>query len=90
MSRFEGQVFSNRLAALRHNRLMAGQFFVATVPGENPRSVYVVAVSLHAAQLALVDYLMGVTKWSKKKQDEQYIAELEAETAKKQEDVDLP
>lgn len=46
------------------------------------RVVYVVAVSLHAAQLALVDYLMEVTKWTKKKQDELYIAALEAETSK--------
>lgn len=91
MSRVEVRVFTDRLAALRYNREQSGQFFEATVPGEEPKTVYVVAVSLHAAQLALVDYLMDVTKWTKKQQDEQYIAALEAETAKKQqEDKDQP
>ena len=83
MSRVEEKVFDDKLAALRYNREQSGQFFAASVPGEERKVVYVVAVSLHAAQLALVDYLMDVTKWSKKKQDEQYIESLEAETAKK-------
>ncbi len=83
MSRVEEKVFDDKLAALRYNREQSGQFFAASVPGEEWKTVYVVAVSLHAAQLALVDYLMDVTKWSKKKQDEQYIEALEAEAAKK-------
>ena len=90
MSRVEVRVFTDRLAALRYNREQAGQFFSA-IAQQEPKTVYVVAVSLHAAQLALVDYLMDVTKWTKKQQDEQYIAALEAETAKKQqEDKDQP
>jgi len=91
MSRVEEKVFTDRLPALRYNREHSGQFFEATVPGDEPHTVYVVAVSLHAAQIALVAYLMNVTKWTKKKQDEQYIAALEAESdKKKQQDVDLP
>ena len=78
MSRIEGRVFTDKLEALRYNREQSGQFFVASVPGEERQRVYVVAVSLHRAQIALVDYLMDVTKWSKKKQDEQYIEALEA------------
>ena len=78
MSRFEEKVFTNKLEALRYNREQSGQFFEATVPGEEPKTVYVVAVSKHRAQIALVDYLMDVTKWSKRKQDEQYIEALEA------------
>ena len=81
MSRIEGRVFTDKLAALRYNREQAGQFFEATVPGEEPKTVYVVAVSLHAAQIALVAYLMDVNKWSKRKQDEQYIAALEEVTS---------
>ena len=85
--RIEGRVFTDKLEALRYNRLPEGQrFFEATVPGEEPKTVYVVAVSLHAAQLALVGYLMGINKWSKKKQDEQYIEALEAT----QEDKEQP
>ena len=83
MSRVEAQVFTDKLAALRYSREQSGQFFAASVPGDERKVVYVVAVSLHAAQLALVDYLMDVTKWSKKNQDEQYIEALEAEAAKK-------
>lgn len=83
MSRVETQVFTDKLAALRYSREQSGQFFVASVPGEARQRVYVVAVSVHAAQLALVDYLMDVTKWSKRKQDEQYIEAMEAEAAKK-------
>ena len=90
MSRVEEKVFTDKLAALRYNREQSAQFFAASVPGEERKVVYVVAVSLHAAQLALVDYLMDVTKWSKKKQDEQYIEALEAETAKEPEDRDQP
>ena len=78
MSRFAEQVFTDKLAALRYNRGQSGQFFEATVPGDEPTTVYVVAVSLHRAQLALVAYLMGVTKWSKRKQDDEYIEALEA------------
>lgn len=88
--RVEGRVFTDRLTALRYNREQAGQFFAASVPGEEPKIVYVVAVSLHAAQIALVAYLMDVNKWSKRKQDEQYIAALEAETNKGEEDRDQP
>ena len=86
MSRVEERVFTDKLAALRYNREQSGQFFEATVPEKEPKTVYVVAVSLHRAQIALVDYLMDVTKWSKKKQDEQYIAALEAT----QEDKEQP
>jgi len=83
MSRVEERVFTDKLIALRYNREQSGQFFEATVPeGENPRQVYIVAVSLHSAQLALVDYLMDVTRWLKRKQDEQYIASLESWTDK--------
>jgi hypothetical protein len=90
MSRVEEKVFTDKLAALRYNREQSGQFFVATVPGEQPKTVYVVAVSRHAAQIALVAYLMGLEKWTKKQQDEQYIAALEAETVKPPEDRDQP
>lgn len=90
MSRFVERVFTDRLSALRYNREQCGQFFEATVPGEEPETVYVVAVSVHRARVALVIYLMSVEKWTKKKQDEQYIAALEAEAAKPQEDKDQP
>ena len=89
MSRAEAKVFTDKLEALRYNRVQSGEFFEATVPGEKPQTVYVVAVSLHSAQLALVAYLMGVTKWPKRKQDEQYIAALEAETVKAEEHLRL-
>jgi hypothetical protein len=82
MTRVEGKVFTDKLEALRYNREQAGEFYEATIPGEEPKTVYVVAVSLHRAQVALVDYLMDVTKWPKRKQDVQYIAALEAETGK--------
>lgn len=90
MSRVEEKVFTDKLAALRYNREQSGQFFEASVPGEEPKTVYVVAVSLHRAQITLVDYLMDVTKWSKKKQDEQYIASMEAKMEKEEEDKDQP
>lgn len=90
MSRVEEKVFTDKLAALRYNREQAGQFFEATVPGEEPKTVYVVAISLHRAQMALVAYLMDVTKWSKKKQDEQYIDAMEAKIEKEVEDKDQP
>ena len=89
MSRVEEKVFTDRLAALRYNREQSAQFYAATIPGEEPENVYVVAISLHRAQIALVAYLMGLTKWSKKQQDEAYIAALEAEAAKP-EDKDQP
>ena len=82
MSRVEERVFSDKLAALRYNREQSGQFFEATVPYKEPKELYIVAVSEHRAQIALVDYLMDVNKWSKKKQDEQYIAALEEESRK--------
>lgn len=83
MSRVEEQVFTDKLAALRYNRAQSAQFFSATVPGDEPKELYIVAVSLHRAQMALVAHLMGPMKWTKKMQDEEYIASLEAETAKK-------
>lgn len=83
MSRFEEKVFTELLPALRYNREQCGQFFEATVPGKEPKTVYVVAVSLHRAQIALVDYLMLVTKWTKREQDEEYINALEVEASKK-------
>lgn len=95
----EEKVFTEKLEALRYNREQSGQFFEATVPyGKGPQSLYIVAVSEHRAQLALVGYLMGLTKWPKKKQDEEYIAALEAEADKikqaeadkKKQDLDLP
>lgn len=49
---------------------------------EKDNTLYVVAVSLHRAQVALVAYLMGVTRWTKKLQDEHYIEALEFEAAK--------
>jgi hypothetical protein len=80
MSRVEERVFTDKLAALRYNREQAGQFFVASVAYlDEPETLYVVAISEHRAQLSLVAYLMGVTKWSKKKQDEEYTAALEEE-----------
>jgi hypothetical protein len=82
MSRFEERVFTDKLLALRYNREHGGGFFEATVPGEEPKTLYVVAVSKHRAQVALVAYLMGITKWTKKKQDEQYIVALEGEMDK--------
>lgn len=87
MSRVEAKVFTDKLAALRYNREQSVEFYETTVPGEKPQTVYVVAISLHSAQLALVAYLMGVTKWPKKKQDEQYIASLEAEADKANEQL---
>jgi len=92
MSRVEEKVFTDKLEALRYNREHSGQFFEAIVPyKDEPETLYVVAVSEHRAQLALVAYLMDVTKWTKKKQDEEYIEALEAESdKKKQQDVDLP
>ena len=88
MTRFEERVFTDKLTALRYNRTHSGQFFEATVPGEEPQALYVVAVSKHRAQVALVDYLMGVTKWSKKQQELQYIEALEDGMAKSEEDED--
>lgn len=83
MSRAEAKVFTDKLEALRYNREQSVQFFEATVPyKDEPKKLYVVAISEHSAQLALVAYLMGVTKWPKRKQDEQYIEALEAEAAK--------
>ena len=90
MSRFVERVFTDRLPALRYSREHFGQFFEAIVPGEEPKTVYVVSVSRHRAQVALVAYLMDVTKWSKKKQGEQYIAALEAETVKQTKEEDQP
>ena len=91
MSRFEERVFTDRLSALRYNREHCGQFFKATVPGEEPTILYVVAISKHRAQVALVSYLMDVTKWKKKQQDEQYIAALEDEMDdKSEEDEEQP
>ena len=91
MSRVEEKVFTDKLAALRYAREQVGQFFVASVPGDEGRQrVYVVAISLHRAQIALVDYLMDVTKWSKKKQDVEYIAAMEAKMEKGEEDKDQP
>lgn len=96
---FEEKVFTEKLDALRYSREQSGQFFEATVPyGKGPESVYIVAVSEHRAKLALVGYLMGLKKWPKKKQDEEYIAALEAEAEKakqvdadkKKQDLDLP
>lgn len=79
MSRVEEKVFTDKLSALRYNREQSAQFFEATIPyKDEPKDVYVVAVSKHRAQVALVDYLMALQKWPKKKQDEQYIAALEA------------
>lgn len=94
----EEKVFTEKLEALRYNREQSGQFFEATVPYKEPKTLFIVAVSEHRAQLALVAYLMGVTKWPKKKQDEEYIAALEAEAdkskqaeaEKKKQDLDLP
>lgn len=80
MSRVEEKVFESKLEALRYNREHGVQFFSANIPGNEergPKKVYVVAVSLHRAQIALVDYLMDLTKWPKRLQDDSYIEELE-------------
>lgn len=83
MSRVEEKVFTDKLAALRYNRERSAQFFAATIPAGEAKEIYVVAVSLHRAQMALVNYLMGPVKWNKKEQDSEYIKALEAEAAKK-------
>jgi len=81
MYRVQEKVFDNQLEALRYNRKHSAMFFTAKIPprGEDQeKTVYIVAISLHRAQIALVDYLMDITKLSKKQQDEAYIKELEA------------
>ena len=76
MTRLETQVFTDKFTALRYCQDQSGEFFAATVPGEEPKTVYVVSVSMHRAQVALVDCLMGVTKWSRKKQNYEYLGVL--------------
>lgn len=86
MSRVEGQVFTDKLEALRHFRGSAGKFFETSgVVEETRKPLYVVAVSEHQAKLALVEYLMPLKKWDRKEMDRQYIAALEDEMAKKPE-----
>ena len=49
------------------------------------------AASEHQAKLFLVEYLMPLDKWDRKKSNDQYIAALEDEMANKQEeDKDQP
>lgn len=79
----EDKVFTDKLAALKYSRQNEGMFFEANVPsteaGEPAMPIYIVALSEYRARLVLVDYLMPITKWAKKRQDDEYIAALEAE-----------
>lgn len=77
MSRFESQVFTDKLASLKYCRENDGKFYAATIPGKKPELVFVVAVSQHQATLALVSYAMPLKQWNKKDQESNYINELE-------------
>jgi len=84
MSKIEGQVFTDKLEALRYARGSAGKFFETSgvVAAAHKQPLYVVAASEHQANLLLVEYLMPLEKWDRKKVNEQYIAALEDEMAK--------
>ena len=90
MSKIEGQVFTDKLEALRYARGSAGKFFETSgvVDGSERQPLYVVAASEHQANLLLVEYLMPLDKWDRKKVNEQYIAALEDEMDSKAEDED--
>ena len=88
MSRFEAQVFTEKLAALKFCREEekegAVYFAEVEIPAPDAKlpsialsEVYVVAVSEHAAKQALLDFLMPLKKWAKADRDSQYIEALE-------------
>jgi len=84
MSKIEGQVFTDKLEALRYARGSAGNFFETSgvVDGTERQPLYVVAASEHQANLLLVEYLMPLDQWNRKQVNERYIAALEDEMAK--------
>jgi len=88
VSKIEGQVFTDKLEALRYARGSAGKFFETSgvVEGDERQSIYVVAASEHQAVLLLVEFLMPLDKWDRKKVNEQYIAALEDEMDSKSEE----
>lgn len=88
MSKIEGQVFTDKLEALRYARGSAGKFFetYGMVKEAYRQPLYVVAASEHQANLLLVEYLMPLDKWDRKKVNEQYIAALEDEMDSKSEE----
>lgn len=93
MSKVEGQVFTDKLEALRHARGSAGKFFETShvTHEQEKQPLYVVAASEHQAKLLLVEYLMPLAKWDRKKVNEQYIVALEDEMENKsEEDKDQP
>lgn len=88
MSKVEGRVFTDKLEALRHLRTSAGKFFETSgwVGEAGKKPLYVVAASEHQAKLSLVQYLMPLGKWDRKKVNDQYIAALEDEMDSKSEE----
>lgn len=83
MSKVKGQVFTDKLEAFRHARSAAGKFFETSgVVDTDKQPLYVVAVSEHQAKLSLVEFLMPLVKWDRKKVNEQYIVALEGEMDK--------
>jgi len=84
MSKIEGQVFTDKLEALRYARGSSGKFFetYGMVKEAYRQPLYVVAASEHQANLLLVEYLMPLDQWNRKQVNEQYIAALEDEMAK--------
>lgn len=79
MSKIEGQVFTDKLEALRYTRGSAGKFFETSgvVDGTERQPLYVVAASEHQANILLVEYLMPLKKWDRKTVNGLYIAALE-------------
>ena len=93
MSKIEGQVFTDKLEALRYARSSAGKFFETSgvVDGTERQPLYVVAASEHQANILLVEYLMPLKKWDRKTVNGLYIAALEdAMDGKSEEDEDNP
>ena len=86
MSKVEGQVFTDKLEALRYARGSSGKFFETSgvVEEAHKQPLYVVAASEHQANLLLVEYLMPLERWDRKKVNEQYITALEDEMANKE------
>ena len=80
----ESMIFKNKLEALKHARTVDGQFFESTTLGTTPETFYVVAASEHQANQALVQYLIPLQKWDKRKRDREYIAALEDAAEAKQ------
>lgn len=79
----KAQVFENRLEALTACSERNQQFFVTTIAvGVDTewknKTFFVVAVSEHQAELALVRFVTPLTKWNKQRRTEAYIEDLEA------------